>query len=34
MGSISNFGLKEAGYKRFYWLDVVALARALLMIGG
>lgn len=24
------FGVKEAGFKRFYWLDVVALARALL----
>jgi len=24
------FGLKEAGFKRFYWLDVVALARTLL----
>ena len=24
------FGLKEAGFKRFYWLDVVALARNLL----
>src|SRR5882757_4431213 len=24
------FGLKEAGFKRFYWLDVVTLARNLL----
>ena len=24
------FGLKEAGFRRFYWLDVVALARNLL----
>jgi hypothetical protein len=24
------FGLKEAGFRRFYWLDVIALARNLL----
>ena len=24
------FGMKDAGFKRFYWLDVVALARTLL----
>lgn len=28
------FGLKDAGFKRFYWLDLVALATAFVRSGS